>query len=98
VRFMLEEQLRRRGRSLPVQYESHQLATVGRMVAGGLGVSAVPALCRAQMLELGARCVGLSDPVIEKPVGILTKPGHELSVAAQAIADTLAAATCYPTR
>ena len=98
VRFMLEEQLRRRGRSLPVQYESHQLATVGRMVAGGLGVSAVPALCRAQMLELGARCVGLSDPVIEKPVGILTKPGHELSVAAQAIADTLSAATCYPAR
>ena len=96
VRFMLEEQLRQRERGLPVQYESHQLATVGRMVAGGLGVSAVPALCREQMLELGARCVALCDPVIEKPVGILTKPGHELSVAAQAIADTLAAATGYP--
>jgi LysR family carnitine catabolism transcriptional activator len=48
------------------------------------------------MLELGARCVALSDPVIEKPVGILTKPGHELSVAAQAIADALRADTGYP--
>ncbi|MCJ0973024.1 LysR family transcriptional regulator [Pseudomonas sp. PS1] len=96
VRFMLEETLRQRGRALSVQYESHQLATVGRMVASGLGVSAVPALCRAQMLELGACCVALRDPVIERPVGILTKPGHELSVAAQAIADTLRAAGAYP--
>ncbi|WP_415844747.1 LysR family transcriptional regulator [Stutzerimonas zhaodongensis] len=96
VRFMLEDHLRQRGRNLPVQFESHQLATVGRMVACGLGVSAVPALCRAQMLEVGAQCVALSDPVIEKRVGILTKPGHELSVAAQAIADALCTATGYP--
>lgn len=96
VRFMLEDHLRMRGHSLPVQFESQQLATVGRMVACGLGVSAVPALCRAQMLEVGAHCVALSDPVIEKPVGILTKPGHELSVAAQAIADALCAADSYP--
>ena len=96
VRFMLEDHLRSRGRNLPVQFESHQLATVGRMVACGLGVSAVPALCRMQMLEVGAQCVALSDPVIERPVGILTKPGHELSVAAQAIADALRAETGYP--
>lgn len=96
VRVMLEDHLRQRGRHLPVQFESHQLATVGRMVACGLGVSAVPALCRQQMLELGARCVALSDPILEKPIGILTKPGHELSVAAQAIADTLRASRGYP--
>ncbi|MCQ4260043.1 LysR family transcriptional regulator [Stutzerimonas stutzeri] len=96
VRFMLEDHLRPRGRNLPVQFESHQLATVGRMVACGLGVSAVPALCRAQMLEVGAQCVALSDPVIERPVGFLTKPGHELSVAAQAIADALRASVAYP--
>ena len=89
VRFMLEEHLRERGSILPVQFESHQLATVGRMVASGLGVSAVPALCARQMGELGACCVALCEPVIEKPIGLLTKPGHELSVAAQAIADTL---------
>ncbi|WP_030139699.1 LysR family transcriptional regulator [Pseudomonas fluorescens] len=89
VRVMLEEHLQARGWKLPVEFESHQLATVGRMVASGLGVSAVPALCVGQMHELGARCITLSDPVIERAIGVLTKPGHELSAAAQALFDTL---------
>ncbi|WLG97729.1 LysR family transcriptional regulator [Pseudomonas sp. FP198] len=89
VRVMLEEHLQARGLKLPVEFESHQLATVGRMVASGLGVSAVPALCVGQMHELGARCITLSDPVIERAIGVLTKPGHELSAAAQAMFDTL---------
>lgn len=89
VRVMLEEHLQSRGMKLPVEFESHQLATVGRMVASGLGVSAVPALCVGQMHELGARCITLSDPVIERAIGVLTKPGHELSAAAQVLFDTL---------
>ncbi|MCE0464542.1 LysR family transcriptional regulator [Pseudomonas uvaldensis] len=88
VRVMLEEHLQARGMKLPVEFESHQLATVGRMVASGLGVSAVPALCVGQMHELGARCITLSDPVVERAIGVLTKPGHELSAAAQALFDT----------
>ncbi|WP_338525275.1 LysR substrate-binding domain-containing protein [Pseudomonas batumici] len=89
VRVMLEEHLRARDMSLPVEFESHQLATVGRMVASGLGVSAVPALCIGQMRELGARCITLRDPVVERAIGVLTKPGHELSAAAQALFDVL---------
>jgi len=89
VRVMLEEHLRARDMSLPVEFESHQLATVGRMVASGLGVSAVPALCVGQMRELGARCITLCDPVVERAIGVLTKPGHELSAAAQALFDVL---------
>ncbi|UUQ65260.1 LysR substrate-binding domain-containing protein [Pseudomonas fuscovaginae UPB0736] len=89
VRVMLEEHLRARGMTLPVEFESHQLATVGRMVASGLGVSAVPALCVGQMRELGARCITLHDPVVERAIGVLTKPGHELSTAAQALFDIL---------
>ena len=91
VRVMLEEHLRARDMSLPVEFESHQLATVGRMVASGLGVSAVPALCVGQMRELGARCITLRDPVVERAIGVLTKPGHELSAAAQALFDVLQA-------
>ncbi|WP_248747973.1 LysR family transcriptional regulator [Pseudomonas sp. MWU12-2037] len=89
VRVMLEEHLRARDMSLPVEFESHQLATVGRMVASGLGVSAVPALCVGQMRELGARCITLCDPVVERAIGVLTKPAHELSAAAQALFDVL---------
>ncbi|MGY2291270.1 LysR family transcriptional regulator [Pseudomonas sp. SDO528_S397] len=87
VRVMLEEHLAARQMKLPVALESHQLATVGQMVASGLGVSAVPALCARQMKEAGAHCITLSDPVIERSVGVLTKPGHELSAAAQAMFD-----------
>jgi LysR family carnitine catabolism transcriptional activator len=87
VRVMLEEHLQARGMKLPVEFESHQLATVGRMVASGLGVSAVPALCVRQMQELGAHCITLRDPVVERAIGVLTKPGHELSAAAQALFD-----------
>jgi len=88
VRVMLEEHLKARDMKLAVEFESHQLATVGRMGASGLGVSAGPALCAQQMHELGARCITLLDPV-ERAIGVLTKPGHELSAAAQALFDSL---------
>ncbi|GAA3538155.1 LysR family transcriptional regulator [Zobellella aerophila] len=93
VRLMLEQHLHDWKLTLPVAFESHQLATVGRMVGCGLGVSAVPSLCIGQMHELGARCLPLLDPVIERPVGILTRAEHELSVAAQALFDTLLASS-----
>jgi len=87
VRVMLEEHLGALRMKLPVALESHQLATVGKMVANGLGVSAVPALCAQQMEEAGAHCITLNSPVIERPIGVLTKPGHELSAAAQVLFD-----------
>lgn len=89
VRLLLEEHLAVHGETLPVAFESHQLATVGRMVASGLGVSAVPALCIGQMQELGARCVALHEPVIERRIGLLTQADHELSTAAQALREVL---------
>jgi LysR family carnitine catabolism transcriptional activator len=88
VRLLLEESFR-----ISVAFECHQLVTVGRMVASGLGVSAVPSLCIGQMEELGASCIMLGDPIVEKPIGILTPPQHELSVAAQALFDTLISAS-----
>lgn len=87
VRVLLEEHLKARQLSMHVEFESHQLTTVGRLVASGLGVSVVPALCAAQMKEQGAYCLPLEDSV-ERAVGVLTKPGHELSAAAQALFDT----------
>ncbi|EPY7152868.1 LysR family transcriptional regulator [Klebsiella variicola] len=89
VRLMLEEALARSGRQLDVALESHQLVTVGRMVASGLGGSAVPALCKTQMTSLGAVCIPLSDPPIEKCVGAIHAGHMPLSKAAQALLDTL---------
>ena len=89
VRLMLEEALARSGRQLDVALESHQLVTVGRMVASGLGGSAVPALCKTQMTSLGAVCIPLSDPPIEKCIGAIHAGHLPLSKAAQALLDTL---------
>ena len=85
VRLLLEDCLARSGRTLTVAFESHQLVTVGRMVACGLGVSAVPSLCIRQMQELGACCVPLVGPVVERPIGLLRHAERKLSSAAQAL-------------
>lgn len=89
VRRLLEHTLAARGIALPVAFESHQLATVGHMVASGLGVSVVPSLCGPQMQALGAHCLPLHDPVIAHEVGLLSPKDRKLSVAAQALADVL---------
>lgn len=89
VRLLLEDSVTASHGKLPVAFESHQLVTVGRMVAEGLGVSAVPQLCRQQMEELGARCLPLSEPQVSRRIGLLHQARHQLSSAAQALSETL---------
>ena len=89
VRLLLEQHLAAEHGKLTVAFESHQLSTVGRMVANGLGVSAVPALCANQMQELGARCVALVEPTVERRIGVIAQADHKLSTAAQALLDVL---------
>jgi len=91
VSVYIEQALAEYGMTFPVVFESHQLATVGRMVATGLGVSVVPSLCRQQMEELGALCLSLQAPAVEKEVGIITRKRHPLSVAARAMVDVIRA-------
>lgn len=89
VRLLLEESIAPQHGKLPVAFESHQLVTIGRMVAQGLGVSVVPSLCIQQMQELGSRCIALHSPQVERRVGLLRLDGHQLSTAAQALCDVL---------
>jgi LysR family transcriptional regulator, carnitine catabolism transcriptional activator len=89
LRLLMENQLAERDMTPHVAFEAHQLATVGRMVATGLGVSAVPGLCRQQMQELGASCVDLTEPTISRHVGIISRSNHQLSVAARALIEVL---------
>lgn len=98
VRLLLEQSLAQAGHRLDVAYESHQLVTVGKMVASGLGASAVPALCIQQMRELGAVCVPLVAPTIERRVGILRLKQHQLSHAAAALAQTMTDQCRWPDR
>ncbi len=70
-------------------FETHQLVTIGRMVASGLGVSIVPALCQAQMLEVGACCRTIEGPGLVRPVGLITRRRYPLSAASQAMLQVL---------
>lgn len=81
TRSLLERSLAEHGLNLTVALECHQLTTIGQFVAAGLGVSVVPAICRQQMLELGAVCLPLSRPRIRKPIGCITRSDRQLSTA-----------------
>ncbi|MDR0280467.1 MAG: LysR family transcriptional regulator [Paucimonas sp.] len=96
VRLLLERHVAADHGKLAVAFESHQLSTIGRMVANGLGVSAVPALCIGQMRELGAQCVALVEPVVERRIGVTMLADHKLSAAAQAVLEVLVAEVTDP--
>lgn len=87
LRELIERNLTALGLQLNVELEANQLATIGRMVACGLGVSAVPKLCEQQMAELGLVCVPLDAPDIARQVGIITHARRPLSQAAMAMID-----------
>lgn len=89
IRLLIEAKLRQLGMQISPEFETHQLATIGRMVATELGVSAVPSLCIQQMRELGAVCRELDTPVMSRPVGILTRKRYPLSKAAVSLVDII---------
>ncbi|BBB26349.1 LysR family transcriptional regulator [Amphritea japonica] len=89
IRLLIEAKLRQLGLQVLPEFETHQLATIGRMVATGLGVSAVPSLCIQQMRESGAICRELDTPVMSRPVGILTRKRYPLSKAAVSLVDII---------
>jgi LysR family carnitine catabolism transcriptional activator len=70
-----------KGLSCNSNMQAHQLATIGRMVSEGLGVSIVPNVCCQQMVEMGAVCRPLKDVKIENNVGIITRKHSTLSAA-----------------
>lgn len=85
TRSLLERSLAEHGLNLTVTLECHQLTTIGQFVAAGLGVSVVPAICRQQMMELGAVCLPVSRPKIRKPIGLITRADRQLSTAVHSV-------------
>ncbi len=83
IRAQIEALLVQNELAFEVEFEANQLATIGQMVASGLGVSAVPSLCAPQFEALGAQCLALESPAITRHVGIVTQHRKPLSVAAQ---------------
>lgn len=91
IRAMIDKALASHQLQASVEMEAHQLATLGKMVAAGLGISVVPTLYSEQMQALGAVCKPLRNPVIEREVGVLHRRNVPLSAAAEAMIDSLRA-------
>jgi len=68
---------------ISIDYEVNQLATIGQMVAAGLGVSVVPSICKSLFKAQGAHCVSLSKPKVTRSVGVITHARTPLSIAAK---------------
>lgn len=89
IRGLLDAALEQEDITLSIQLETNQLATIGRMVAMGLGVSVVPALCSGQMNEMGVVCKPLVSPDISRHVGVVTRRRYPLSQSAAAFLEML---------
>ena len=85
IRLLIDQILQKHDIVLTPAFEAHQLASIGRMVTTGLGVSIVPALSSGQMQEMGAECRSVTAPVITRKVGVITRKRYPLSVASEAM-------------
>ena len=63
-------------------YEVEHLATIAAMVAANLGVSALPELAAQVAQRDGVVCRPLREPVLHRPIGLVTLRGRRLSLAA----------------
>jgi len=89
IRELIERTLEEKKFQLSIEFESHQLVTIIRMVVCGLGVSIVPSLCVPQIEQLGGEWRPLKAPAITRKVGIFTRKRFPLSTAAGAMVEVL---------
>jgi len=89
VRQLILDTMAAHGIKLKIEFESHQLVTIIRMVVCGLGISVVPALCIPQIEQQGAEWRPLLQPEVRRTVGIYTRKRYPLSSAAEALVPLL---------
>ncbi|WP_136069383.1 LysR family transcriptional regulator [Modicisalibacter radicis] len=73
------------GERLDIICEASQIATVGRMVAAGIGVSVLPSLSFRQIAGDGIAHRRLIEPDIPRELGVIMRRRHPLSAAASAM-------------
>ncbi|TWX64368.1 LysR family transcriptional regulator [Colwellia demingiae] len=79
IRNLIDNALLEQDIVLNIEFETNQLATIGQMVATGLGVSAMPSLSIEQLRSMDVECRRLVSPVVSRRVGIITKHRSQLS-------------------
>ena len=73
------------GERLDILCDARQIATVGRMVAAGLGVSVLPSLSFRQIATDGIEHRPLVEPTIRRELGIILSRRHPPSAATSAL-------------
>ncbi|UDM06102.1 MULTISPECIES: LysR family transcriptional regulator [unclassified Halomonas] len=84
------------GRSLDILCDARQIATVGRMVASGLGISVLPSLSFRQIANDGLAHRPLVKPTFQRALGIVLSKRHPPSAAARALRDMIHAPPTPP--
>ncbi|MFZ2990399.1 LysR substrate-binding domain-containing protein [Ideonella sp.] len=89
VRQYAESACQRLGRPFEPRFEVEHLATLNAMVAAGLGVAALPELAAlvARSPQVVQRRLGTPD--LPRPIGLVTRRGRALSLAAQTVVQAL---------
>lgn len=77
------------GIALRNEYDVEHLATVGALVREGLGVAALPSLTTPLLRFADLAEVPIVRPRVERTMGIVTRAGRSLSVAASALVEVL---------
>ena len=77
------------GIELRNEYDVEHLATVGALVREGLGVAALPSLTTPLLRFADLAEVPIVRPRVERTMGIVTRTGRSLSVAASALVEVL---------
>jgi LysR family carnitine catabolism transcriptional activator len=90
IRLLIDEVIAEHNYSLSPTFEAHQLASIGRMVSAGLGVSVVPELSANQIKAMGAEYRPLTGPAISRQVGVITRKRAPLSAATEAMLEVIA--------
>jgi len=89
IRELIDKTITANNIYLNIEFETNQLATIGKMISEQLGVSIMPSLCKPQLQSQGVVCRPLKSPLVSRRVGIVTKKRIPLSSTAQALVDII---------
>ncbi len=83
IRPLTEAVFSQRGLAVRPAFECANIAIIGSLVAGGLGISAMPRLALRLLDPRELTAIPLRYPRLERDIGIVTRTGRSLSPAAQ---------------
>lgn len=85
VRRLTDQAFAQSGLTTAPAYEAKYMSSAIGLVGQGLGVAALPSSARLMVEQAGLRHARLTDPVMRRQIGVLSRQGRSLSPAAEAL-------------